>query len=82
MWQVTRDMWHVTRDTLYVTPDTWQVGGGEPSLKISAPYFLRFGIEGLMKIFSQIMTYWINEWVNDKGVYKTAPATPGLHITH
>ena len=23
-------------------------------------------------------TYWINEWINDKGVCRTAPATPGL----
>ena len=28
--QKKHDMWHVT-------PDTWQVWGGEPSLKISAP---------------------------------------------
>ena len=42
MWYVTRDMWHVTRDTWHVTRDMWHVthdtfGGGEHSLKISAP---------------------------------------------
>ena len=36
MWHVTCDTWHVTRDTWHGTRDTWQVGGGEPSLKISA----------------------------------------------
>ena len=34
----TRDIWHVTLDMWHVTPDTWQVWGGEPSLKIPAPY--------------------------------------------
>ena len=33
-------MWHVT-------VDTWQVGGGEPSLKILALKFLQFGLEGV-----------------------------------
>ena len=23
------------------------------------------------------MTYWMNEWMSDKAVYRTAPATPG-----
>ena len=41
-----------------MTCDTRHVagGGGEHSTKISAPYLLGFGNEGLMKIFSQIMT--------------------------
>ena len=37
---VTHDMWHITRDTWYVTCDMLHVtrlGGGEHSLKISAP---------------------------------------------
>ena len=27
------------------------------------------------------LTDWINEWINDEAVYRTAPATPGLLIT-
>ena len=32
------------------------MGGGKPSLKISAPYFFGFSIEGVLKIFPQRMT--------------------------
>ena len=49
-------MWHVTFET-------WQVGEGEPSLEISAPWFLWFGGEGVLKIFPQRMSYWMNEWI-------------------
>ena len=78
MWHVTCDMWHMTCDMWHVTHDMWQVGGGEPSLKISAPQLLRFPSEGLLKIISQRMTNGVNELMNDKGVFRTAPATPGL----
>ena len=39
MWDVTRAMWRMTHDPWHVTSDTWHVtgGGGETSLKISAP---------------------------------------------
>ena len=30
---------------------TWQVLGGEPSLKSSAPYLTQFGSEGVLKIW-------------------------------
>ena len=52
--------------------------GGEHSLKISAPHLLRFGIDSVLKILSKRITYQINELMNDEGVYRTAPATPGL----
>ena len=58
------------------------MGGGDHSLKSSAPQLLWFGTEGVMKIFSQRMTYrtneTINESINDEGVCRTATATPGL----
>ena len=57
-------MWHVTTDLWHVTRDMWHMVGGEHSLKFSAPQLLRFGID----------------IVSDKGVYRTAPATPGLLI--
>ena len=31
-----------------------------------------------MKIWRKRMTQWINEWISDEAVYRTAPATPGL----
>ena len=85
MWHVTCDMWHVTCYMLHVTFDTWhvtldtgQVGAGEPSLKISAPQLLQFGSDGGLKIFSQSITDWVIQLINNKGVCRTAPATPVL----
>ena len=49
--------------------------GGEHSLKISAPQLLWFGIRSALKIFPQST---LNESINYEGVYRTAPATPGL----
>ena len=51
------------------------MGGGETSLKLSAPLPLQFGSEGILKIFSQKITLINNWWVNDWSVCKTAPAT-------
>ena len=51
----------------------------EHSLKISAPQLLRFGIECLQD--SKLNDHSINQSANDTGVYRTAPATPGLLIT-
>ena len=48
--------------------------GGEHSLKISAPQLLWFGIDSVLKIMNERIT----QSVNDEGVYRTAPATPGL----
>ena len=46
---------HLTPDNLHLTFDTRQKGGGERCLKISGPYFLGFGREGILKVFSQRM---------------------------
>ena len=52
----------------HLTSKPWQVVGGEPSLKMSAPKLFRFGSEGVLKIFSQKITEVIsrmqNEWDN------------------
>ena len=69
---MTQDMWHVTRDTLHMTG-----GGGEPFVKSSAPQLLRFGSEGVLKIFKYHL---INHLISNKGVCRTALATPGLLI--
>ena len=78
-------MWHLTRDTRHVTPDMWHmicdmwhIVEGENSLKILAPQFLQFGIDSVLKILNKRMNEWIDKWINDKGIYRTAPATPGL----
>ena len=55
--------------------------GGEHSLKILAPQLLQFGINSVLKILNERMTYSMNEGINYKGVYRTAPATLGLLIT-
>ena len=60
MWNMTYDMWHMV--------------GGEHSLNMLAPQFLRFGIDSVLKILNESI-YLINEPMNDKGVYRTAPAT-------
>ena len=49
------DMLHKTYDMCPMTG-----GGGEPSLKMSAPYFLQFGTEGVLKIFTQRMNESLN----------------------
>ena len=63
---LTCDMWHVTH------------GGGELSLKMSAPQILLFEIDSVLKILNENITQWMNELMNNQGVYRTAPATPGL----
>ena len=78
MWHVTRDTWHLTPDMWHMTCDMWHVVGGEHCLKISAPQLLRFVIYDILKIWRKRLTHWLNESVNDEGVYRTAPATPGL----
>ena len=49
-WHMTHDTWHMTHDTWHMTHGTWKVGGGGLSVKISAPYLLQFGSEGVQKI--------------------------------
>ena len=75
-------MWQVTGDTWHMPYDTWQVGQGEHTLKIPAPYLLQFRSEGLLKIFSQRISDWINKEINHKGVCRTAPATPAMLIIY
>ena len=42
--------------------------------------FLRFGIDSILIILNEWITFLINLIINDKGVYRTAPATQGLLI--
>ena len=80
-WHVTHDMWHITCDTWHVTHDIWHIVCDEHSLKMSAAYLVRFGIDSVWKIF-ELKDHWINQlmnqWVMEAIV---APASPGLLIT-
>ena len=58
----------------------WDRVGVELSLKVSAPQLLWFGINSVLKILNKSMTKSINQSIDDKGVYRIAPATPGLLI--
>ena len=51
--------------------------GGEHSLKISDPWLLRLGIEGVLKIFREKGDS-VRKLMNVNCVSRTAPATPGL----
>ena len=59
----------------------WMVGGSESFLKMSAPQLLQFESTGVLNIFSQRMTHWLTWQITDKGIWRTAPPTPGLLIT-
>ena len=68
MWHMTCDMWHVTCD---MTHHMWHFVGDEHSLKFQVPSF--YG--------SWFRISWrlgLTESIIDKGVCRTAPATPGL----
>ena len=52
--------------------------GGENYLKNSGPQLIRFGSEGILKIWRKRMSYIDIQLMNDKGVCGTDPATPGL----
>ena len=86
MWHVTRDMCHVTRDMCHVTRDTWHVTR-------DTWHVTRLGVWTFSQNFSSLAltvcdlgyyedleekAHGLNEWINDKAVYRTAPATPGL----
>ena len=56
----------------------WHMMGGEHFLKMSAPQLLGLGIESVLMILNKRITQWMNQWISDKDVCRTAPATPGL----
>ena len=57
------------------------MGGGEPSLKNSAPQLLQLESEGVLKYFHKRLKKkdeLMNELMNHNGVCRTALASPGL----
>ena len=57
--------------------------GDEHSLKVSAPQLLWFVIDSVLRFEKKkgLLNQSVIEIIKDKGVYSTAPATPGLLIT-
>ena len=84
MWQVTCDRWQVTGDTWHVIRDIWHVtrdmfGGVNILSKFQLPSSYRLWFMILWRSGGKgWITELINEWMNDKAVYRKAPATPGL----
>ena len=77
MWHVTCDTWHVKHYIWHVTRYTQRVVNIVSKLYFSSRLWLmifgRFGGKGSLN-------QWMNQSLNDKGVCRTAPATPGLLI--
>ena len=75
-WHVTRDTWHVTRDTRHMTC----LGGWTFSQNFSA---LALTVCDLWYYEDlEEKADWLTDLINDKAVYRTAPATPGLLNIH
>ena len=73
MWYLTPDTWHVTHDICHMTHRGWW-----PLCQNFKSLALQFGHNDVLKIWrKRSLTDWMNESINDKGVYRTAPATPG-----
>ena len=70
------DTWHMTRDTWHLTSDNWRGVNILSKFQLPSSYglgvlmFWRFGGKGR-----------VTRLMNDKGVYRTAPTTPGLLIS-
>ena len=67
-WQVTCDMWHVT------CCGGWTFSQNFSSLDLSVRDLWYY--EDLEE-----KAHWLNQWMKDKAVYRTAQATPGLLMT-
>ena len=83
MWHVTHDMWHATCDAWNVTCDTlhvtcgrrWTFSHNFRSLALMVwVYWCLEDWEAMDLSLNEL----INELISDEGIYRTAPATPGL----
>ena len=78
-------MWHLTHDTWDLTCDMWHVthgGGWTFSGNFSSPALTVWDKQCIED--SKQKDHWLNQWmygwINYKGVYRTATASPGLLI--
>ena len=95
MWHVTCDMWHVTRDKWHKTCDMWHMTCDMWPATRDMWHMTHRVWWTLCQIFSSLALTvwklwwfedistkerWLNQSINYGGVYRTAPATPGLLI--
>ena len=74
MWHVTGDMWHVTHDKWHLTYfGAWTFSQNFSSLALTVSDLWYY--EDLEE-----KSDLISEWINDKAVYRTAPAISRLFI--
>ena len=74
---LTPDMWHLTCDTLHVIPDIWHVVGDEHCVQL--PSYTGLGVMIFWSSGGKVSaTDRLNYLISDRGVCRTAPATPGL----
>ena len=79
---MTRDTWHVTRDTWHVTRDMWHMTHGVVWTFSQNFSCLALTVWDLWCCeYLEEKAHWMNQWMNDEAVCRTAPATPGLLIT-
>ena len=78
-WHVTTDMWHLTCYTWHMTSDTWWGGGVNILSKCQLPSSYSLGTM-MIWMFGEkgSLSELFNEWINDKGVCRTALAAPCL----
>ena len=82
VWKIymTPDTWHLTLDTWHLTPDMWHMVGVKHTLKMSAPYRLKFGCNDVLKVWRKRVTHSLTHSMSNACDGRTAPATPGLLI--
>ena len=73
---VTCDTWKVTGDMWHLNHDTWC--GVNIISKLELSCYNCLGVMMFWRFCRKRMPDWLNEWINYKGVLRSAPATPGL----
>ena len=83
MWHLTPDTWHLTHETWHVICDMWHVTcdtwrGVNFLSKFQLPRSFSLGWTVSWRFWTK---GWFNEWMSDKGLWRTARASPGLLIS-
>ena len=78
-WHVTHDMWHIKCDTWHLTPGTWHRGEVNLLSEFQLPSSYGLGMKVCWRYFCKGWpSHLINELMSNGGVWRTAPASPGL----
>ena len=75
LWHIRCDMWHVTRGMWHMTNDTHGMLSNVSNFRSLALMAYSYDV---LKIVRKRITDWPNQWMNDKGVCKTALVKPKL----